>query len=422
MPSLFSNLPKSPGVYIFRDGSGEILYCGKAKSLKDRVASYFNDKLVTSPKTRALVSKIAKIDHIVVPSEMDALILEANLIAKNKPKYNISLKDDKTYPRIEIGLKEKVSQVRLVHHEQNPKAVCFGPYPVGTEATWMLGRLRRVFPFVSQRHFFGSKFQPCFRSHLGLCPCVQINASNEGRRAYRENIRNLIAFLEGRREKIQKTLTRQMETYALKLEFEKAAELKIQLDKIAWMTAPKINPVEYELNPNLNEEITQEELQTLGELIGINSPERIECYDISNTGGALSTGSMVVFTNGSPDKGQYRRFRIKLHYTHDDPRMIEEVILRRFSKRHGWTLPNLVIIDGGVTQLAAARRALASSERKIPTIALAKKLEEIYLDPKNKVQLPLGSPALRLVQKLRNEAHRFSRSYHFLLRSKKMLS
>lgn len=374
---------------------------GKAKSLRDRVKSYFAPSETLLPKTALLVSNIKKTNHISVESEIDAFLLEAKLIKKYWPKYNILGKDDRSYPYIEIT-KDPVPLVKIVHIKTN-----FGPYPPGSDPARLLRFLRHIFPFVSQKHKPG---EICLRSHLNLCPCADLSV-------YPKNLKNLIDFLSGKRKSVQKTLEKEMKIYSKNQQYEKAAVIKDQLEKLAYLTAPRTNPWEYEKNPNLVSDRRNQELADLEKVLGISHISKIEGYDISNTSGKLATGSQVVFINGEPEKKFYRRYRIKTKDTSDDFAMLNEVLNRRL--KSDIPLPELMIIDGGKGQLSSL-----SFQRPplLKVIALAKRLEIIYTDDGKTIQLPSDSPALHLLQRLRDEAHRFSRRYHFLLRRNNMLA
>lgn len=410
-------MPKSPGIYFFRDNAGKIIYIGKAKSLRDRVASYFTTpKSQLLPKTASLVAEIEDIDHIVTQSEIDAFILEANMIRKFAPKYNINWKDGKSYPLIEITVKDKIPMVKSVHQETNPKARYFGPYTTGTDLFSLLRFLRRVFPFVSQNHPSG---RPCLRSHLGLCPCPGVYQDEKKRLEYRQNIKKLISFLEGKRLSVQKQLLSEMNSAAKNQNFEQAADLKSKLAKIELLTAPRTPAWEYEVNPNFTSDRLQNSLTELQMLLKIPTLHKIECYDISNISGKSATGAQVTFIEGLPDKSLYRRYRIKLKTTPDDFSMLKEVLSRRM--KSNIPLPELMVIDGGKGQIKAASSTF-TRPGLVKVIGLAKKIETIYTDDGKTISLPLSSSALQLLQNLRDEAHRFSRKYHFFLRSQKMLS
>ncbi|MCL4390300.1 MAG: GIY-YIG nuclease family protein [Patescibacteria group bacterium] len=388
-----------PGVYFFKNRAGQIIYIGKAKSLRDRVSSYFTSPDLL-PRTKLLVSEIAEIDHVVTQSEIDALILEANLIRKFAPRYNVNWKDGKAYPLIEITIKDKVPLVRLVRHETNPKARYFGPYPAGTDVVQMLRFLRRIFPFVSQKHLAG---QVCLRAHLGLCPCQDLSK-------YPKSIKLLISVLRGQRASMQKNLQKQMAAAAKVNNFEEAAKIKAQLEKLAWLTAPRTPSWEYETNPNLTFDRQQAALSDLQHLLGLPVLRKVECYDISNTSGQSATGGQVTFTFGQPEKSLYRRYKIRRAAAPNDVAMMKEMLSRRLKSKVA--LPDLIVIDGGKEHLFPL---------PVPVIGLAKRLEMIYLVNGKTIQLPSNSPALQLLEQMRDEAHRFSRRYHFYLRSKKML-
>lgn len=389
-------MPKSPGVYFFRNKSGKVVYVGKARSLRDRVSSYFGPNLL--PKTAALVAEIAKIDHIVVESEVDALLLEANQIRKLKPHYNITGKDGKNFPYIEIT-KDKIPLVKIVRYETG-----FGPYPPGSDIQSLLRYLRRIFPYVSERH---TNNRPCLRSHLGLCPCPDY-------RNYLQDLKHLKDFLMGKRKSVIKNLEKEMQSAAQNQDFEKAAEIKNKLNQMNYISSAQYRPWQYEQNPNLVSDTHSNEVSELQKILNISVLEKIEAYDISNTAGKQGTGAGIAFINGEPEKKLYRRYRIKLKSSPDDYAMLKEVLARRL--KSDVPLPDLFVIDGGTGQVSAARQVI----KNIPVIGLAKKLETIVTDH-GEINLPENSPALHLLQRMRDEAHRFSRKYHFLLRSRKML-
>jgi len=358
---------------------------------------------------------------VEVESEIDAFLLEANFIRKYQPKYNSELKDNANYPLIEITLKDPIPTVKIVRLESNPKAVYFGPYPLGSDVSRYLRYLRKIFPFVSQKH---QKNTVCFRFHLGLCPCGNL-VTPQGKRTYRTTLRHLINFLSGKRQIVQKQLQKEMNEAFQNEDFITAGEIKNHLDKMAWITAPRLRAFEYETNPVLVEERRSEEVSSLENVLGINEIHRIECYDISNTSGKLATASMVVFVDGQKTSSEYRHFRIKFVNRPGDVLMMEETLRRRFKSKGivaTWPKPDLIVVDGGAGQLSVARKVLTEYNLSIPTISLAKREEEIYIQTDIKLKLPDDSPALRLIKKMRDEAHRFSRRYHFLLRDKQMLS
>lgn len=332
-------------------------------------------------------------------SEIDALLLEANLIRKFFPHYNVSWKDGKSYPLIEIT-RDKIPVVRSVHKELNPKSRYFGPYPTGSDLTSLLRFLRRLFPYVSQKHSPG---QRCFRSHLGLCPCPDFEN-------YHQTIKQLILFLSGKRQTVQKQLEKAMQDASDNQNYELAERIKNKIEKLAYVTAPRTKPWEYEVNPNLSVDRRSEELNALKKLLNLPNLNKIECYDVSNTSGKLATAAQVTFIDGLPEKSLYRRYRIKRQGKPSDVAMIKEVLTRR--QKSSIPLPDLIVIDGGKEHLV---------DLPVPVIGLAKRLETVFSAEKT-IQLPIGHPALALLQRLRDEAHRFSRRYHFLLRQKNLLT
>lgn len=408
---LYQSLPKLPGIYFFKNARGVIIYIGKAKNLKNRVSSYFTTPNLL-PRTANLVTDIKSVDYIETESEIDAFLLEANMIRKFAPKYNVNWKDGKSYPLIEITTKDKIPQVKIVRQETNPKATYFGPYPTGSDLFNFLRFLRRIFPFVSQNHPGG---KPCLRSHLSLCPCPDVFTDQKALKKYRDDLHNLVIFLRGDSDTLKNTLARAMLKLAKEEHFEEAARVKKQLDQIAYITASRTLPWDYEVNPNLTSDRISQSVEDLRVLLGLRTLNKIECYDISNTSGKQATGAQITFVAGLPDKSLYRRYKIKFKTTPDDFAMIKEVLSRRLKSEI--TLPELMVIDGGSGQVSAA----ASIIKTPVVIGLAKRLEEIYLTNGTKIRLPSSSPVLHLLQQLRDEAHRFSRKYHFLLRKKKML-
>lgn len=380
---------------------------GKAKNLRDRVSSYFLGKNLL-PKTAQLVSEISSLEYILTESEIDALLLEANLVRRFQPHFNIALKDGKNYPFIEITIKDKFPLVRITRQEIDPKAIYFGPYPTGSDAIGLLRFLRKIFPYASAKHIDN---KPCFRSYIGLCPC------QEDIKVYRKTLKNLIKFLQGKRKSIEKDLKKEMELAAKNLEFEKANQIKRKLLNIGLVTAPRIRAWEYETNPNLVDDLRQNEVKELEKILGIKNIRKIEAYDIANLSGKSATGSQVVFVDGMPEKKFYRRYKIKLNDRPNDVAMMKEMLSRRL--KSNVPLPELIVIDGGKGQVSTVTQI--KQIKQIKVIGLAKKLETIFTDDGRQINLPESSPALHLLQRMRDEAHRFSRKYHFYLRSKKML-
>lgn len=387
---------------------------GKAKSLRDRVSSYFQDSATLLPKTAKLMADTAEMSHVVTESEIDAFLLEANLIRRFRPKYNVDWKDGKAYPLIEITVREPVPMVRMARQETNPKAKYFGPYPTGSDLSKWLRFLRKIFPYVSESHQGG---KVCLRSHLGLCPCPEVFKEEKARLEYRKTVRDIMDLLRGKRANLVTRLEKEMIVAAKKEDFEKAAEVKTQLVRLNYVTSRRTQGYEYEVNPNLAEDRWEEESQDLARILRMESIQKLEGYDIANTSGKQGTGGQVVFIRGRPEKSLYRRYKIK-KVGPDDYAMLAEMVRRRFNSEI--PLPDLMVVDGGKGQLNKISNTVKSIKRP-RIIGLAKRLETIYTDDDREINLPEDSPALHLLQRLRDEAHRFSRKYHFFLRSKKML-
>lgn len=447
------------------------MYIGKAKNLKKRVSSYFVNNVRLLEKTRILVSQVAKIETIEVPSEIEALLLEANYIEQYKPKYNARLTDGKRYPLIRITIKDKYPKVLIARRLEDKKSLYFGPFPNSGAVRQVLKTLRRIFPFQS---VVNHPKRLCLYNHLDLCPCPQVTVDKE----YRKNILHIVTFLKGNTKKVIKNLENERNALSKSENFEKASEIQKKIDSIQYVTNPVYQSFDYRVSPNLEIDLRNKELLSLKECLAKNnvkiiSLKRIECFDISNISGKLATGSMVVFVNGEKDPSEYRRFKIRtVDKIPNDFAMIEEVLQRRM-KHTEWSMPDLIIVDGGKGQVSAALSALkaniyssseersdesrslssrqARTKKKIPVIGLAKRektiiipivppapigLTQILPTPKiarakkevdsrksfKEISLPNNSPCLHLLMRLRDEAHRFAIFYHRKLRSKAFTS
>lgn len=405
-------IPLNSGVYLMKDAAGKVIYVGKAVCLRKRVQSYFRPAAGVSYKTNVLAGEVAGIDHIETASEAEALLLEASLIKKYQPKYNVELKDDKSYPYIEISdeLFPRISVVRRAslrrgRQPKNKGGVYYGPYVNAGLIREALTIIRKIFHFRTCDPF---PHEACLDYHIGLCdaPCI----GNISKKDYARNIRNVRFILEGEKDTLYKNLKKEMEQAAKEHRFEQAAKIRDQMRAIGAL---------YSGTRDINYFKEAEQLQRALNLPRM--PERIETFDISNIMGDQAVGSMVSFLNGKPDKSNYRRFRIREVRGIDDVRMVGEVVRRRYSrlKREGLIFPDLIVIDGGKGQLSSARAVLDELEVRIPIIAIAKREEEIFLPRKrDPVRLSADSLALQLVQRVRDEAHRFAVSYHRLLRRK----
>jgi len=536
-------LPARPGVYLFKDADGAIIYVGKAASLRHRVSSYFGAGQKLTPKIGRMVARIADLEYFVTASEQEALILELNLIKRHHPRYNVRLRDDKTFPYLKIDLGEDWPRVHITRTLKANGGRYFGPFASAKSIRQTLKLLKGIFPFRScSRPITGKDSRACLEYDIGHClaPCI----GKVSRREYAEVIRQVILFLEGRQEKIVRQLKQQMAQAAEAMEYEKAARLRDQIraveqviegqriaarvkgeqDVIAFVedkdqayvqvffvrggkligresfllqgtryeepgqvmggfikqfyaSAPHIPPLLLLQHPVEEAAMLQDWLSSRRgskvkiqvprrgnkkQLVGIVAenakqgleqlkikqmaspktlsaaleeiqrelalprlPARIEGYDISDIQGAAAVGSMVVFEQGKPKPAHYRRFKIKTVAGIDDYAMLAEVLKRRFKRgaeaSGSWAaVPDLVLIDGGKGQLSAALAAMEEvGADSIPAAGLAKENEEIFIPGRSKpVVLPRSSPGLQLLQRLRDEAHRFALGYHRKVRRK----
>lgn len=408
------NLPDSPGIYQFFDKSGRLLYVGKSVSLKKRVSSYFSNKDL-GPKTNMLVGKIATIKYIKVFSDFEALLLESELIRTHKPFFNIISKDDKSPLYIKISSGD-VPLISTSRKETAQKGVFLkGPFPSTKVSREILRMIRKIFPYCQH----ANPKKPCLYVHLGLCPYPY--QSEEEKKKYQNNIKKIKKLLSGKNKILINQLVAEMNDNSKKHNFEEANKIKKQIEKLEYLTTTFHDPTDFLNTPQLVEDQERKRIESLAAVLQISVPlKRIECYDISNIQGTNPTGSMVVFTNGKPDKSQYRKFKIQKFNTPNDYGSLKEVLTRRF--KNTWTKPDLIIIDGGKGQLSAALDAISKLELHIPVISLAKRLEEIYTPKSPKpIRLTKEDPARQLAQAIRDEAHRFAVTYHKLLRSKNFL-
>ena len=519
-------LPDGPGVYLFKNRDDHIIYVGKASSVKKRVSQYFQSTDM-DPKTRALVKNIADIEYLVTPSEIDALILESNLIKEHRPRYNIDMKDDKQYPFIKITVNEDFPRIFITRRRLRDGARYFGPYTNAGSVRESLKIISRLFRIRQCKKRIVPGGRPCLNFQMGLCsaPCN----GQIGKEQYRLAVEETIRFLEGKNDKLVLMLNERMQEHISKQNFEAAATLRDQLQAIELLSRRQqvtggfddwdaisiaisgdnasaqvlyirngslVGRAEFTLNSQnaseseimgaflkqyysdapvpgevlldtmpddpailewlrgvagkvdiivpsrgrkkelvdmafrnarshlkmvlLNDEKKEKSgygaLVELQDILGLDSlPERVEAFDISNIGGTDAVGSMVVFTNGRPDLRRYRHFNIRTVKGINDPAMMEEVVSRRL-KRIGSgedTVPGLIVVDGGVTQLGAALSAMEQTGIHVPVIGLAKQFEHIYIPYTDApLILPETSPALKMLKTIRDESHRFAISHH----------
>src|SRR3989338_8100512 len=426
---ILCNLPQTPGVYFLKDQYGRIIYIGKAVNLKSRVSSYFRNN-PKEEKTVQIQASTSDIEIIQVFSEFEALLLEAKLINTHKPKYNVIWRDDKSY--IYIKLTQTDFPSFYLARKQNTTDRLFGPFQSKRTARQILYFLREIFPYCTQKTPYK---KICFNRHIGLCfPCPYeiINVKNEQRMVltqnYKDNVRNIKRILSGNIKKVRHDLTVKMKTHAKNKEFENAALLRDRINQLEVLTLDYHNIDRYLENPAKKGEIWENErkslLENLDRYIKLEKQfEIIECYDISNISGKFAAGSLVTFRRSGPDKSRYRHFRIKTVNQPDDYAMLNEVISRRL-KHKEWQLPDLFMVDGGKQQLNILLKTLSNYRVNVPAIALAKRFEEIVVKNKDaftSIVLPAHSPALKLVTRIRDEAHRFAHRYHQKLRAQYLI-
>lgn len=428
-------LPRNPGVYKFLGYNHEVIYVGKARSLTHRVGQYFQKNL-RDGKTKQLVENIADIEYIEVFSELEALLLEAELINRYKPKYNINLKDDKSYLYIAVRKYQDFNTVLTLRKNDILKSdKIFGPFPDSRTTKYIVRAVRRLFPFrdCSQAKFlkYRKLGSPCLYGHIGLCtsPCV----GKIDPKRYQENISRIEQFLRGRQKNIVNDLKRKMDAFSRALEYERADEIKRTMRRFEYVQQNFRLPAEFMENPYLVDDIYETALRDLVKFLPNlrDLPQRIECYDVANISGKDAAVSMVVAINGRLEKGEYKKFRIKLTDTPNDFDMLREAFARRFFHETrdnliSWGIPDLVVVDGGKAQVDAAVSVLSELGLNLPVIGLAKKEEKIIIKSKDglggsaygEVLLDRSLEGLKLLQRLRDESHRFARVYHHYLRSR----
>ena len=401
---------------MYYNAQGELLYVGKATSLKRRVGSYFNKQL--EGRIRKLVSEIARIDYIETPTVIEALILEANKIKALSPKYNILSRDDKTFLYLAITNDEYPRPELIRGHDLKQQGEdrflrVFGPYISSRSLKMALELVRKFIPWSTCEP---DKKRPCFNAQIGKCPGVCTRAISK--QDYRRYIRQLIDFFDGKKAKIEKQIEREMHKAAKELRFEDAAILRRRLFALQHIKDIALISKEDHKLPFSNERY--EEL--------INLDGRIEAYDISNISGTNAVGSMVVFENGRPAKSQYRKFKIKTVKGANDVAMMDEVIRRRLRRGelypNAWPLPELMVIDGGHPQVNRVQRILTELGLDIPIVGLAKgpdrKQDAMVYNRKDRRLQRTATRGKELFQKARDEAHRFAVKYHRELRGKSM--
>lgn len=420
LASKLDNLPKTPGVYLFKDKNGKIIYIGKASILRRRVKSYFSKKH-TDYKTPLLVENIADLEWLETNSEVEALFLEAELIKRHKPLYNVRERDDKNFIYIRITMQDDYPTVGLVRRPTDDKAKYFGPFINSYGVRRALKYLRKAFPyFVKDKHKYSSKLE----YQIGVLPRPDISKTE-----YKKQIRKLMMVLEGKSTKLIDQLKKDIDKLSKKQKYEEAIEFRNQYLALKALNTRVVFGGEEKMV--IGVDIA---LRGLSEILNLKKLRRIECYDISNFAGGDSVSSMVVFTDGLPNNREYRHFMMRTKGPNDFA-MMKETLSRRFSERNiSWLKPDLIIIDGGKGQLSIAKKALKESKIDIMTVGLAKRYETIVVDANDlpapqslrregeyyMINFESDSPILHLIQRIRDEAHRFAVSYHTVVRAKRI--
>lgn len=414
-----NSLPKTPGVYAFKQGRA-FLYIGKAANIKQRVKNHF---CKNGFKENLFLKEARKIGYLKTESEIEALVLEAGLIKKHQPKYNVMWKDDKNYFYVAVT-KDDFPQVFITHQlpttNYKPQTEHIGPFVDGRALRQTLRFLRRIFPYNTHKTL---PKRPCLDYQLGLCPGACANPTAETRETAKRNADSLIKVLKGTKKKLITDLKKQMKEASKNQMFESAAKLRDQLMALKNIFQHAHILRELPEKRQLNWKQTERKLQ---QVLGTRTPiKRIEGYDVSNIQGKEASGSMVVFEKGVPNKKEYKKFKVKIAGRPDDTAMLKEVLSRRMQHPE-WGMPQVMLIDGGKAQLNAVLKVKSqiSNLKDIKTISLAKKHNELYIEGKKKPLLLKNLPqdVSNLILHLRDEAHRFAIGYHKRLRGKALLN
>jgi len=428
---LLSNLPHKPGVYIMRDGAGDILYIGKAIDLRKRVGNYFRPTGL-DPKIRALVAGIRHIDYITAESEREALIIEQRLINRHQPLYNTMWKDGKTYPYVKIT-NEDFPRILMTRQRRRDGGRYYGPYPNATAIRRLLDWIwkKQIFPVRPCDYDFAEgalmpfeTVRSCLYLHTGQCPAPCIGKISKEK--YKEMVDKAALFFEGDHGPLLREWKREMKRAAKRMEFEKAARLRDNIEALEHVNERVTFRALREDEVQGRIQMTQA-LQELQNALGLPRPPlRIEAFDISHVQGTETVASMVTFDRGRPLKSHYRKFKIRTVEGVDDFAAMREVVFRRYRrvKEENLPGPDLILIDGGPGQLSAALKALAElGGRRPPVASLAKREEEIFLPGrKEPVLLRRESPALQILQHVRDESHRFAVTFHRSRRDKNLFA
>lgn len=417
--------PTGPGVYLMKDAQTRVIYVGKAVNLRSRAGSYFTNAAASDRRTTELVTEIADLDFIETDSEVDALLMEARLIKDIQPKFNNLLKDDKTFPYLQITTREDFPRVEFTRTPKTKGVRLYGPFTNAGQLRGTIAVLQKIFRFrtctldIEEDDERWRWFRPCLLASINQCtaPCnLQISKED-----YRRDIQRLKMFLDGKKDRLLKELRKEMEQSSRELLFEKAARIRDDIKQLE--TLSQRGDLEEHAQPEVFYIDPRKGLAGLRKVLNLPElPRRIEGIDIAHLQGGETVASLVQFIDGLPFKHGYRRYKIKSVDGIDDFASMREIITRRFRRltQEGESFPDLLLIDGGKGQLNAVMETFAALGISPPrTISLAKKEEEIYEPGKPEpYRLSRHSYALRLLQYIRDESHRFAQHYHHMLRQK----
>ena len=423
-------LPKAPGVYLMKDDRGRVIYVGKSASLRDRVASYFQAGTKLEPRKAGLLDEVVDFDVLETDSEVEALLAENRLIKDIQPKFNARLLDDKTFPYLMITTGDDFPGVFITREPRSRGVKLYGPFTSVYALKEALQHLQRAFKFrtchleILENDDSRRFFRPCLLYPINQCtaPC----ADKISRQAYAQDIQRLIRFLEGNRKGVLKELEKDMAAASAALDFERAAKLRDILRALQSLGQRASKGDEQFWQPEAFVSSPQESLAALQEALGLPEPPRIvEGIDIAHLQGGEMVGSKVCFIDGVPFKNAYRRYRIKHGQGNNDYLSIQEVVSRRYREAGASNelYPDVILIDGGLGQLHAAMEVFTTMDVKPPmVISLAKKEELVYVQARSApLHLPRNHLGLKLLQYIRDEAHRFAQHYHHILRRKAQL-
>ncbi len=429
-PPIFrsQDISRSPGVYVFRNQAGEVIYVGKAKNLRNRMRSYFLPSTArrSDPKLRALIHSISSYQTFELSSEAEALLLEAQFIKQYNPRYNIEMRDDKRYLHIRLDPTESFPRFTLARLRRDDGCLYFGPFPQATALRETVRLLEKRFGLRScncsepneetRRHCLEHILRDCSSPCLGSISCQD----------YRARVEQALAVLRGEEGAavIAAELQSQMQECAARLDFEEAARWRDILEHLKAVLEPTRRFINQTISRRTSLD-NHEGMQSLQQTLGLPTlPRYLECFDMSNLSGSLAVGSMVCFRNGRPATSEYRRFRIRSSEAADDTAFMREVLTRRYRRllKESAPLPDLVLLDGGASQLHTAIAVFQDlGMPALPLLGLAKQHEELYLPGRNTpLALPRDNPGLKMLQALRDEAHRFANAYHRQLRNRRI--